>query len=117
MNSCGTVRIRHTRRGACVCRVLCAELEAALCFCSCLLIGVCEWCGCDVLLADASCVAICCVQLATLRQVYNVKYHDTYLNTVFWVRGECSTSILIRESMMCSLTLEAAGVQHTHGQV
>ena len=81
MNSCGTVRIRDTRRGACVCRVVCAELEAALRFCSCLLIGVCEWCGCDVLLADASCVAICCVQLATLRQVYNVKYHDTYLNT------------------------------------
>ena len=81
-NSCGTVRLRDTRRGACVCRVLCAELEAALCFCSCLFIGVCEWCGCDVLFADTSCVAICCVQLATLRQVYNVKYHDTYLNTV-----------------------------------
>ena len=62
-----------------------------------------EWCGCDVLFADTSCVAICCLQLATLRQVYSVKYHDTQLNTVCWIRGECITSILIRESMMCSL--------------
>jgi len=65
--------------------------------------GICEWCGCDVLLADTSRVAICCVQLVTLRQDYNVKYHDTQWNTVCCIRCGCITRILVRESMMCDL--------------
>ena len=65
--------------------------------------GICALCGCDVLLADTSRVAICCVQLVTLRQDDSVKYHDTRLNTVCCIRGVCITIILIRESMMCDL--------------
>ena len=48
VSSCGTVRLRDTRRGACVCRVLCAELEVALSLCACLFTVVFERLGCEV---------------------------------------------------------------------